>query len=96
MNRRDMFRALLGGVAAAATFDIERLLWLPGEKTIFIPPAFQTVFAVASHPIRGVAVLYVRTAGNPEYIRIPFAKICARADGLTLPAGCTVEISAIS
>jgi hypothetical protein len=31
MNRRDMLRVLLGSVAASATLDLERLLWVPGQ-----------------------------------------------------------------
>ncbi len=38
MNRRHFITSLLGGAAALA-FDPERLLWLPGAKRIFIPPA---------------------------------------------------------
>ncbi len=43
LNRRDFLRRLgFGTVAAAAAasgvLDIERLLWVPGEKTIFVPP----------------------------------------------------------
>jgi len=41
MNRR-AFLAWLGGaaagVAAAPLLDLDKLLWTPGEKTIFIPP----------------------------------------------------------
>ena len=37
MNRRHFITSLLGGAAALA-FDPERLLWVPGMKTIFIPP----------------------------------------------------------
>jgi hypothetical protein len=42
MNRRAFLHALgFGTVAAAAAatsvLDLERLLWVPGEKTIFIP-----------------------------------------------------------
>jgi hypothetical protein len=36
MNRRGFF-GLLGAVAAAAAFDPERALWVPGAKTISIP-----------------------------------------------------------
>ena len=42
MDRR-RFLAWLGGTAAgvalAPTFDVERLLWVPGARTIFIPSA---------------------------------------------------------
>lgn len=38
MNRRDFLKFLLA--TPAATFvDYEKLLWIPGEKTIFLPPA---------------------------------------------------------
>jgi len=37
MNRRSFFQALLGGAIAAHEFDIERLLWVPGQKKIVIP-----------------------------------------------------------
>jgi hypothetical protein len=33
MNRRSFLSSLL----AAATLDPERLLWIPGERTIFVP-----------------------------------------------------------
>lgn len=46
MNRRTFLaRFGFGTVAAAAavlTFDVEKLLWIPGEKTIFIPEEFST------------------------------------------------------
>lgn len=46
MNRRDFLRVLgIGSAAAAAAtilpdaiFDPERLLWTPGQRTIFLPP----------------------------------------------------------
>jgi hypothetical protein len=38
MNRRGFLESLLGGTVAAAQLDIEKLLWVPGEKKIFIPP----------------------------------------------------------
>ena len=39
-NRRDFLRLLASGVIgtiASAELDIDRLLWVPGEKTISIP-----------------------------------------------------------
>jgi hypothetical protein len=36
MNRRDFLRLMLAAPAAAYV-DYEQLLWVPGEKTIFIP-----------------------------------------------------------
>lgn len=38
MNRRSFFGSLLG-LAASLTVDPEKLIWVPGAKTIFIPPA---------------------------------------------------------
>ncbi len=38
MTRRGFFAALISAVAGA-TLDPERLLWVPGRKTIFIPPS---------------------------------------------------------
>lgn len=39
MNRRDFLKRLMGGAAAvvAHELDLDRLLWVPGEKTIFLP-----------------------------------------------------------
>ena len=40
MNRRAFLRWLGGtaaGVAASHVLDVERLLWVPGEKTILLP-----------------------------------------------------------
>lgn len=37
MNRRS-FLAGLAGLIGTATLDPEKLLWIPGQKTIFLPP----------------------------------------------------------
>lgn len=40
MNRRDFlsrFVATAAGAAVAHTLDLDRLLWVPGERTIFLP-----------------------------------------------------------
>ena len=42
MTRRDMLKVLLG-TAAASYVDYEKLLWIPGEKTIFIPPVAPSI-----------------------------------------------------
>lgn len=41
MNRRSFLSLLGSGAlgAAAHTLDLDRLLWVPGKKTIFLPPA---------------------------------------------------------
>jgi hypothetical protein len=41
MNRRDLFKSLLGAAVAVHELDVEKLLWIPGKKTIFIPPPEQ-------------------------------------------------------
>lgn len=43
MKRRDLLRYLLAA-PIAATLDVEKLLWVPGEKAIFIPSARQLRF----------------------------------------------------
>jgi hypothetical protein len=37
MDRRAFLGSLVGGLAAAHDFDLERLLWVPGRKRIFTP-----------------------------------------------------------
>lgn len=46
MNRRDFLRGLLTVAAGSVSgqLDIDRLLWVPGEKTIFIPSPKQAQF----------------------------------------------------
>ena len=41
MERRAFLSALVAGLggAAAHTLDLDRLLWVPGRKRIFFPPA---------------------------------------------------------
>ncbi len=41
MNRRQFLRILATGVAGLE-LDIDRLLWVPGAKTIFLPNEFHT------------------------------------------------------
>lgn len=46
MNRRAFLRALgfgVSGLVANVTFDLDRLLWVPGQKTIFIPSSITLV-----------------------------------------------------
>jgi hypothetical protein len=46
IDRRGFLR-LFGAAAAAAVLDPERLLWVPGQKTIFIPSPRQVMFLEA-------------------------------------------------
>lgn len=36
-SRRSFLKAALLGTAIAATVDVDKLLWTPGERTIFLP-----------------------------------------------------------
>jgi hypothetical protein len=38
MNRRRFLQMLSAGAFGAMTLDVEKLLWVPGQKTIFLPP----------------------------------------------------------
>lgn len=40
MNRR-AFLASLAATVAGASFDPERLLWVPGQRTYFLPPIWR-------------------------------------------------------
>lgn len=42
MNRRQLLRLLALGVVGH-TLDIDRLLWVPGQKTIFLPVTIKPV-----------------------------------------------------
>jgi hypothetical protein len=42
MDRRGFLGTLIG-LTATAVLDPERLLWVPGQKTIFLPPAIVSV-----------------------------------------------------
>jgi hypothetical protein len=37
MNRRELLKLIALGIVGHE-LDIDRLLWIPGQKTIFIPP----------------------------------------------------------
>lgn len=65
MNRR-AFLGALGAAAAGLTVtsllpdDLDRLLWVPGRKTIFLPPPppalviTDTMAEAIAHPVRGL------------------------------------------
>ena len=38
LSRRNFFRRTGGALAAAFILDPERLFWVPGQRTIFVPP----------------------------------------------------------
>ena len=60
IDRRLFLRWLYGtaaGVAAAPYLDVDRLLWLPGEKTIFLPTLPELVMCA---PRLGISIRYIR------------------------------------
>lgn len=54
MNRHCFLQLLSAGTIGAATFDLERLLWVPGQKTIFLPSTAPTLLDITS-PIAWIA-----------------------------------------
>lgn len=57
LNRRQFIQLISSSAAAAYTMDVDKLLWVPGEKTIFIPPPRQLVWASNVHPVEMANVL---------------------------------------
>jgi hypothetical protein len=49
MNRRDWLKLFSTGVVGAMVLDPEQLLWVPGEKTIFLPPVLEAEPVIASY-----------------------------------------------
>jgi hypothetical protein len=62
MNRRDWLKLFSSGVAGALVLDPEKLLWVPGEKTIFLPavPVVQkpAIYSLWQLGIRAVDLEY--------------------------------------
>jgi hypothetical protein len=47
LSRRSFLGLFAASTAAVATLDLDHLLWTPGEKTIFLPPAVEIIEDVA-------------------------------------------------
>ena len=45
MDRRKFIQLLTTSAVGLYALDPDKLLWMPGEKTIFIPPTKQLIFA---------------------------------------------------
>ncbi len=78
MDRRNFLRTLIGGLAgtaAASTLDLDKLLWVPGAKTFFLPSAplihpdyhsftvgdiFQIEGQFATNPLTGLSTGYLQ------------------------------------
>lgn len=62
MNRRNFVAQLLAGASGAylaQTFDVDRFLWVPGAKTIFIPePVLPVRYVIPPHGIVIGQILY--------------------------------------
>ncbi len=75
LDRRTFLRRLgFGTVAAAAAatgaLDVERLLWVPGEKTIFLPPP-PTIMALGDTlHVGDIFTIEGRYAVNPSTYRV--------------------------
>jgi hypothetical protein len=64
MNRRDMLRLFTSGVVGAMVLDPEKLLWVPGEKTIFLPAATATAYTLPESAL-ALWTLAVRVIEHP-------------------------------
>lgn len=51
INRRQFIQAISAGIAGTYALDPEKLLWIPGQKTIFLPPARELIWASLVSPI---------------------------------------------
>lgn len=62
MNRRELLKLLALG-AAGTTLDVEKLLWVPGQKTIFLPTVKDNFSIVNLY-----AIEYERAMKNLHYL----------------------------
>lgn len=73
LSRRGFLQLISTGTIGAATLDLDRLLWVPGRKTIFLPPATVTIndtFYVALHTAEPNGVLHEATYANYSRVAI--------------------------
>jgi len=45
MNRRRFIQLVTSSAVSVYALDLDKLLWVPGEKTIFIPPPRKLIYA---------------------------------------------------
>jgi len=88
LDRRTFLRRLgFGTVAAAAAatsvFDLERLLWIPGEKRLFVPPP--GAWRMTDGPL-GIAIRFVREF-DIDFSQLPITRFDYWPDGLVKGAG---------
>lgn len=74
MNRRNFIHMLSAGAFGAMTLDVDKLLWVPGKKTIFLPPvkpvlslpglSVGDIFTIdgvfVQHPVTGQTLRYLQ------------------------------------
>ena len=87
MNRRQLLARLLGGSVALAAADI----WLPGEKSIFLPPRRRWA-TCAPLSCENETVVYLNIYGHPSR-RLKDAPIVTTNDG-DLPVASQCSYSA--
>ena len=63
VTRRGFLQSLMAATASALAYDVdpERLLWVPGQKTIFLPPAKPTQIVTATEIPSNVSLVGERT-----------------------------------
>lgn len=86
LDRRRFLRALaaLAATGAAHTLDLDRLLWVPGAKTIVLPPVVTP--KLAFHPYAFSMVMDAKWF--QELYATPAIKImCDRWEAETIAAG---------
>lgn len=67
ISRRAFLATLAAATAGALVLDPERLLWVPGEKTIFLPPEKRMVLAEATD----IEAL-IASIGGPLVVGAPY------------------------
>lgn len=88
MNRRGFLQLLSAGAIGTATLDVERLLWVPGQKTIFLPSTNPTLLDAHS-PIAWIAKeamdLFALATTQPVYHDADHALSPRLAPSMTYP-----------
>ena len=91
MNRRSFIGTLLGALA----IDPERLLWVPGKKTIFIPRPAATEWSVWVEARNGGLRLLSRKLYKIS-APVNFKLVNVLIGGVHYPAGFPVPASVVS
>jgi hypothetical protein len=65
MNRRKFLQSLAAGIIASHELDIDRLLWVPGQKKIFLPES-PKIYQSIEPWIEARILQQTDSAGNPR------------------------------